>query len=43
MKVDLKPKGKIENEWCRYYPYQRPTKVLVRSKLEIWRWGHLTE
>jgi len=17
---DLKPKGKIENEWCRYYP-----------------------
>jgi len=17
---DLKPKGKVENEWCRYYP-----------------------
>ena len=26
---DLKPKGKIENEWCRYYPYQRLTKVLI--------------
>ena len=20
MREDLKPKGKIENEWCRYYP-----------------------
>ena len=39
----LKPKGKIENEWCRYCPYQRLTKVLVRSNLKIWRWGHLTE
>jgi len=32
---DLKPKGKIENEWCRYCPYQRLTKVLVRSNLKI--------
>jgi len=21
LKVDLKPKGKMENEWCRYRPY----------------------
>ena len=26
---DLKPKGKIETEWCRYYPYPRLTKVLI--------------
>jgi len=31
----LKPKGKISNEWCRHYPYQRPTKVLVWNCLEI--------
>ena len=27
IREDLKPKGKMENEWCRYYPYHRPTKV----------------
>ena len=29
IKGDLKPKGKIKNEWCRYYPYQRSTKILI--------------
>ena len=43
IKVDLKPKGKMKNEWCRYRPYQQPTKVVVRSKLKVWRWGHFTE
>jgi hypothetical protein len=41
MKDNLKPKGKIENEWCRYCPYQRFTKILIRSCLKVWRCGHI--
>ena len=43
MREDLKPKGKMENEWCRYYPYHRPTKVSIWSNLKIWWWGHHIE